>query len=343
MFQHHKSTPLLVQHSFQSSTATMNPNAPDDDGKAAAASALLLSALMFRKFNTLAALAFLIYECVVTFREECRHIWRRPFNHVQRTYVFSRYFALIVQSINVFLVLGPISAPAIPELTCKKWFAFQMVAVCSLLGALDYILMLRLYALHLKSIKVGATLVSLYLFQIFVTVVCAPIYVLYVPYDSICVSQKVQRCFIAYGATVWFVHIVMGILTAVKWKSLLHAPLARLVNRDSVWALALICGIFGILVPYNLSLQMEKPELGFMWPSCFLSIGCCRIIMNMQTANIEAPSPNNTINANANANALEQIEIALQALTENNTLNEGGLGLGATTTRTSEGQAQAQA
>ena len=46
-------------------------------------------------------------------------------------------------SVNVFLVLGPLSSIGTSEKVCKAWIGFQMAGVCILLSVLDYILMLR--------------------------------------------------------------------------------------------------------------------------------------------------------------------------------------------------------
>lgn len=46
-------------------------------------------------------------------------------------------------SINVYLVFGPFSSVNIERDMCKQWFASQMSIACSLMAALDCILMLR--------------------------------------------------------------------------------------------------------------------------------------------------------------------------------------------------------
>ncbi|KAF8887642.1 hypothetical protein CPB84DRAFT_1491767 [Gymnopilus junonius] len=123
----------------------------------------LLQNLRFRQSSTVASIVVLLYEYIITFRKELRYIWRRPFKLNKAIYLFARYFGIIVQSINTYLALGPHAGLSIDERACKRWQLFQASSAYVLSGTLHFILMLMVYALHLKDWKIGIFLAFLYL------------------------------------------------------------------------------------------------------------------------------------------------------------------------------------
>ncbi|KDR79609.1 hypothetical protein GALMADRAFT_223751 [Galerina marginata CBS 339.88] len=237
---------------------------------------VLLENITIRQWSTLSTLAIILYEYTITFREELRHIWKRPITVVRMVYLFSRYLAIIVQSVNLYLVLGPFSALSTPERICKGWFSFQLTAACVLMAALDLILMLRLYALYSKSFKVGTLLTLLFCGQIAVEAVIAPRSVLQVPYDPICDTTRTHPDILYFCISVWVTHIAMGLLTAAKWElAALRAPVVKLVTRDGTWILVTICALFAVIVPYGLIGQVSKAHVAFGWPISIISISVC--------------------------------------------------------------------
>ncbi|KAF9549268.1 hypothetical protein CPC08DRAFT_755293, partial [Agrocybe pediades] len=248
----------------------------------------LLQSLLFRKWCAVASLAIVAYECITTFREEFRYIWRRPFNLVRALYVFAKYFGVLVQSANLYLVVGPLSSPGIDEVTCKKWTAAQLVTSLVLLGVLDLVLMLRIYALYRKDLRIGIFLVLCYASLITVEAVFGPGSVSGVPYNSICCILMAPTNFAYFGVVVWFVHISMAVLTAAKWNlTVMGIPIAKMVTRDGAWTLSLICLLFAVIIPYSMRVRIVKPETVYMWPISFFSVACCRLIMNMQALGTE--------------------------------------------------------
>ncbi|KAF9554307.1 hypothetical protein CPC08DRAFT_727236 [Agrocybe pediades] len=238
--------------------------------------AVLLQKIMYRKFITLAMWAVLVYEYVVTFKTE---VGRPRLNVVLAVYLISKYVGILAQSVNVYLVFKPLAKVGVQERTCQRWFLFQIVTTAILLAALDFILMLRIYALYRKDAKVGAFLGLLFFSMVPVHAYAAPKCAYGVPYDSICEAKDMHIGALYFGVAVWTIHFALAVLTAAKWNlAALGAPIAKLVTRDGAWVISVLC----FTIPYAFTLKTEKPDLAFGWPITLLSIGCCRIIMNMQ-------------------------------------------------------------
>jgi len=244
----------------------------------------LLESLRIRKWSTVAAFAFLLYEHAITIRGEFIHIWRRPFTVVRATFIFARYFALIVQSVNMYLVFGPFSRMSIPETTCRKWFSFQIVSACALMAALDLILMLMIYALYRKDRKVGLFLAVLFCAQIGVEFVTSPRSVLNVNYNPICDTTETHSVIIYFCMSVWITHLSLAVLMGLK-KDLaaLGAPVVKRVIRDGAWILVAVCSLFTTIIPYSFVHQVSQGHIVFGWPIAIFSIACCRIIINIRT------------------------------------------------------------
>ncbi|PPQ97129.1 hypothetical protein CVT26_000614 [Gymnopilus dilepis] len=240
-------------------------------------------ALLLR-LATVATLAFLLYEHAITFRGEVVHIWRRPFTMVRATFIFARYFTLVVQTVNLYLVFGPFSRTSIPGSTCKQWFLFQIASACAIMAALDLILMLMVYALYRKSRRVGLFLALLFWAQIAVDFATSPKSVLDVNYNSICDTTETHGVVIYFCLSVWITHLSLAGLTGYKKNLLgLGAPVVRRVLRDGTWILVVVCSLFTVIIPYAFVNQVSQAHVVFGWPTAILSIACCRIIINMRT------------------------------------------------------------
>ncbi|KAF8891488.1 hypothetical protein CPB84DRAFT_1784244 [Gymnopilus junonius] len=244
----------------------------------------LLENLRIRKWSTVATLAILLYEHSITLKHEIRHIWRRPFTMVRATYLFSRYFGIITQSITTYLILSPhLNVIPISEGICKAWFAFGVASSATLVAALDFILMLIIYALYRKDWRIGLFLAILFFSHIAVEVFVAQKAV-EVTYDPICDAMQAPSELIYLCISIWIIHISLGILTGIKYNLVaLGAPVVKRLIRDGAWVIALICSFFTTIVPYNMNQQVAQGHVIFGWPNALISIACCRVIMNMQT------------------------------------------------------------
>ncbi|KAF9549816.1 hypothetical protein CPC08DRAFT_715391 [Agrocybe pediades] len=258
--------------------------------------ASILQSLRLRKQLALVMSSILLYEHVVTCKNEYRHIWRKRFNVVLGIYLFSRYFALTFQVINTFLVLiGPLSQPVTSDRTCSLWIAFQVASTTSLVMALDIILMLRIYALYLKSTRIGFLLGFLLIGTLMTTIVLGCLGLFNGRYSSVCEPLHMHPSFKYLGVASGVTHIWLAMLTAAKWNlAKMGIPVAKLVARDSAWTLALVFGLLAFLFPYSTGSNGAMAELNIMCPTTLISIATCRVIMNMRTLAFQEETANTT-------------------------------------------------
>ncbi|KAJ7446199.1 hypothetical protein B0H11DRAFT_389297 [Mycena galericulata] len=124
------------------------------------------------QFASYGGLAFATCEIILTLKEEIKYIWTNPgrFTLVKLLYLISRYFALaahIVNTVLATLVHGHPHAHT-PERTCRYTFIYRAIVIFVLLGLLDAILMIQVYALYNRR-----TCIAVFLFCLLVSKVAA--------------------------------------------------------------------------------------------------------------------------------------------------------------------------
>ncbi|PPQ97250.1 hypothetical protein CVT26_000643 [Gymnopilus dilepis] len=270
----------------------------------------LLRSLVVRQSSTVATWALLLFEHLLTCRMELRYIWRRPFKLNQGVYLFSRYLGIIVQSVNLYLALGPHSTPTVTEHSCKRWQLFQALASYALSGALHLILMLSVYALYFKHLGVGIYLAILFFGQCATQAFVTPNALLRVSYDPVCNSVGVHRDSMYLGISTWLTYISLVALAAAKHNLLrLGAPVVKLVLRDGAWTVLLLCTLFTAMLSYSWAHQVVHGHFIFGWANTILSIVCCRVIMNMESLDF-SKTPSNPSSTGVDFNSADNIVLA---------------------------------
>ncbi|KDR79385.1 hypothetical protein GALMADRAFT_137227 [Galerina marginata CBS 339.88] len=256
-----------------------------------------------RNVSSLGALVWLIWECIITGYNEYQHIWRGPMNRVKLLYLFSRYLAICAQVANTYIVFFPLSILPVPRDECQIWLIFLTVCACLLLAALDLVIMLRVYALYNRSLKLGLFLAFLLLIQAAVVTACTRITVPHVPFGPSCDALETPADVIYFMATVVFSQTVLLILTVRKRKVAFgQSPLIDLVVRDGAWVFVLIVSMFVAIIPYSFIVQVFKPHIIFVWPITLLSVTACRLILNMQKITVSPVAGQFSGQASTNTN-----------------------------------------
>ncbi|KAF9546319.1 hypothetical protein CPC08DRAFT_797151 [Agrocybe pediades] len=286
----------------------------------------LLDSVMQRKLSTIAALVILLYEHCITLKDEVKYIWGRKFNPVLGTYILSKYLGMIAQSINVYKVVWPMATPGGPsQKDCMSWFASGIAAGIILLVALDFILMLRIYALYRKTTSITVFLSILFVGMLISDVVCGWKSIYEVSYNPVCDPKRVHPTVVHFGIALWTVHAILLILTGLKYNLVVMGiPIAKLVARDGVWVVGGICLLFAFTIPY-MTLRAARADLAFIWPTTFFSIAsfifmstipahmqCCRVIMNMQTLDIGQPDQERGLCSASSTCAIELVQLGLE-------------------------------
>jgi len=236
-----------------------------------------------RNLCSLAALVWLIWEYVVTWHNEYRYIWGGSMNRVKYIYLFSRYFAIAAQVVNICLVFFPLSRLPVGRRECEAWLLFLIVSACLLMITVDVVIMLRVYALYNCSLRIALFLTFMLLGQIAVVTTCTPLTVPKAPFGPSCDVLKTPPDVAYFMVTVIASHTALLILTVRKRKVAFgQSPVVDLVVRDGAWVFVLVVSMFMVTIPYSLVSQVAKPYVMFVLPISLLSIIACRVILNMQ-------------------------------------------------------------
>ncbi|KAF9546880.1 hypothetical protein CPC08DRAFT_769564 [Agrocybe pediades] len=237
----------------------------------------ILQSLRLRKQFALAMLSILLYEyAVTTYVQERILAYLEPLNVVLGVYLYSRYFAL------TFQVSTLSSSHLRAQMLCLDCFPGGIHDIVGY-GSGHY-LMLRIYALYLKSVRIGFFLGFLLMGTLITTIVLGPLGVFDVRYNSLCEPLHMHPSFKYLGVAGGVLHIWLAILTAAKWNlAKMGIPVAKLVARDSAWTITLVFVLLAFLFPYSIRSNGAKAEINFICPTTLISIATCRVIMNMRS------------------------------------------------------------
>lgn len=248
----------------------------------------LPSTLLAHQYSSVAALTLLCWEYFLTCSQEYHHIWSFPFNQVKGAYLFARYYGILSQVVNVYLFLNfrvPVQMHA-----CRSWHTFLFVSSASLQAILDYILILRVYALCNQSKRVGAYLMILFLTQASLTIAHGKQGSQEIFFDEACNWVRAPVEVIYLTAIICVLHISLWYLSITRLNNGPIHPLLRLVIRDGSIVLVTICAIVLCATPFAFLTKEAIPSMPLLiWPHTFFSVVTCRIIMNMQSLRIDEP------------------------------------------------------
>ncbi|KAF9256378.1 hypothetical protein L218DRAFT_216911 [Marasmius fiardii PR-910] len=195
--------------------------------------------------SSVAALAFLVYDVLITIDEEVNLIWPRPWSFLKVIYVFVRYIPVLVQISIIFVGTElPVALNYTPR-DCFIWMTYQAAALITIVATVDLILILRVFALYHDNRLVKYIVGALYL--VYLAGMCAGL-VLGVPkikYNSLCVVIDAANIMALYLGSAMFFQTVLFLLTTAKFISAVRAgwgnvPILRVVMRDGTWAFTLL-------------------------------------------------------------------------------------------------------
>ncbi|TFK35884.1 hypothetical protein BDQ12DRAFT_687713 [Crucibulum laeve] len=238
-----------------------------------------------RQWSSLGALVILLWDFIVSWSLEYKHIWIAPSFTLKYAYVYFRYVPMLTQSVNYYILLTTVAHPPIPTHICTRWFYAQLICSQFCFTAVEGVLMLRVYALYNRSRTVGWSLLSLYILETTLATYFGYRTRNTMTYDEICTAKDEGVDIFIYGAGVIVTQTVIWTLTINKRAIGLNSQQSRyiinLLLRDGAWAFTVVILIFAFVMPYTFFVHVSS-HLMFTWPNSFFSIAGCRLIMNMQ-------------------------------------------------------------
>jgi len=242
---------------------------------------------LYRNYSFLSTLSLVWWEYLSTFDDEYELVWRRPINTIKCIFIFSRYTPLIVLTINIVLVFGPLSHPYVDTSICRAWFTCLYSSTFALYIAMEIFLIARVYALYRRDKSVAFYLCTLTTVEIVLGVRCIIIVFKDAVFrshgcDGKGVPQEVFYCGCALLSqfSLWYMtyarrNIIPGTV-----------PVLRVVARDGFSAFVVLCALFGMTIPYSTVSEYSSAHIVFNWPLTLISIVTCRMIVNLQRINV---------------------------------------------------------
>jgi len=246
-----------------------------------------------RQYISLASLALLLWEHVLTFSHEYTHVWKSRLTVTKWLYLLLRYFSIICQLTNHIISSSLLFKAPLSKSTCFAWVAFQASYFQVVQMLFELILLVRVWALYNKGPRVGFFLLSMYLCG-FVILVYANVRVnMVLQLDGTCLVMKTPPE--AYILAIYPL-VTQAVIWTMTWYKKVRSfgdgswygmggPIATLMFRDGLLAFMFITAIFPVLLSYSVYVHDLTNSVWTILVTV-LSIGGCRIIMNMQRLKI---------------------------------------------------------
>ncbi|PFH49845.1 hypothetical protein AMATHDRAFT_62370 [Amanita thiersii Skay4041] len=243
---------------------------------------------------TLVSTGILVLESALMFKKEYRFVWRAPVNIVKCIYVLSRYPILFFQIADSVVVSTRLRVVPVSRGLCILWFSVQTCATVLSLALLEAILMIRVYALHEKSRRIGKILACSLFVEQFCSISMAILTLRQLSVDDACVATNTPKGAVAFGGVSIAQQLLIWGLT-FKRRSFLRTlndagrRITQVMMRDGTLVLIGVSMAIATMIPYSLYVDQVTHVLFSIIIPLF-SVSTCRLVINMQDLNTEISS-----------------------------------------------------
>ncbi|KII84044.1 hypothetical protein PLICRDRAFT_57875 [Plicaturopsis crispa FD-325 SS-3] len=237
-----------------------------------------------------AAVALLVWDILITFDDEVRYIWiggKYSIPTVKYLFLFIRYFAVFVQIAQIIFRRFIQVRFAQPSLAlCHAWEIFDLMSAECVLVAVEILLMLRVYALFERDLRMAWFLLLLLVIEITIMTFLVAYTLPNMHFSVFCISTSTPRDVIFFCFALVSTQSLVWIFSVYKYFSALRAgwgrsPMMRLLVQDSAYTFAgLILTVLASGLIYGL-VDRSLFSGGAGWLLTLMSCAGCRIIINM--------------------------------------------------------------
>jgi len=257
--------------------------------------------------SSIAALAFLVWDILITTDEEVKLMWPRSWSYIKFAYFFIRYVPAMVE-VSILLI-GTELTPSFHFTShdCYIWQIYQGVAVSLILTTVDTILVLRVHALYHGSVVMQWVVGLFFAIELVGMAVGLALTLPKITYDGLCLVINVPRTIIIYAAGAIVFQAVLFLVTMYKFILAIRSgwgdvPLIVLLTRDGTWAFCLLFfGYAGHLLLYALHNPNYAGVL-YGWILTIFSFSGYRILLNLNSLANEISGLNPTSNRPTDTN-----------------------------------------
>ncbi|KAF8993852.1 hypothetical protein BDQ17DRAFT_1367769 [Cyathus striatus] len=246
-----------------------------------------------RNCACLVGLISVIIDGLLCARREYRYVWLQPWSRVKLLYLFSRYGAIVVQSVTYAVISSP-SSLSDPHM-CYSWTLFQHISFAILYFVLELVLMLRVYALYKKSPHIAKIFTLVFLLEIAFSAYLAVSVIPHMVWDDKCIVTEAPKVVAISGLMLLQNQSIIAGLTLWRYRHAIkdgwaNVPVVKLVIRDGVWIFCTVIAVFAATIPYSIFVE-HMSHVFFSLLVTILSVFACRLILNMQSL-IPTDQPN---------------------------------------------------
>ncbi|KAJ7782778.1 hypothetical protein B0H16DRAFT_1494348 [Mycena metata] len=192
--------------------------------------------------SSVGALTFLLYDICISMDDEVNLVWPKPWTRTKFLYLFIRYVPLVVQ-ISILPIGSRELTPAIhftPH-DCFIWQVYQGVATVLIFSAVDYVLILRVYALYHNNRTIRRIVLVAFGLELCGMCVGLGLSLPGIQFDAICVVTSISEALLIYAGSALIFQTFLFTLTVFKFVKAVregwgNTPLVALVMRDGTWA-----------------------------------------------------------------------------------------------------------
>ncbi|KAF7315219.1 hypothetical protein MIND_00036300 [Mycena indigotica] len=237
--------------------------------------------------SSLAALTWLLYDIFLTFEDEVKYVWPKPWSIIKAVFYFIRYVPLFVQ-LSILTIGSPELTPGFhfTHHACFIWQVYQVTATITIFVAVDYVLILRVYALYHNNPLIRKIVLVAFATEVVLMVTGLVLSLPTIQFDELCVVSHASTILLLYvGATLLFQTFLFS-LTLIKFVRAIRdgwgdTPLVVLVMRDGSWAFVLLFAVVvGTASLYEVKNHYFAAVL-FCWLLSVFSFCGYRVLLNL--------------------------------------------------------------
>ncbi|KZV78504.1 hypothetical protein EXIGLDRAFT_847476 [Exidia glandulosa HHB12029] len=209
---------------------------------------LLLHDVQVTHYASVAAVAFYVYDYVLTFGEEYEYFWQSPWGFVKALFIWNRYFYLAFVAVDLTFSLQN----TFPDHVCKIWGDLCPILIVISSASIEFLLSYRVWALYQKTRVITIVLIGIFVVEMTAVVVLSTVTILREgvlsrpgPFLAGCFPTNIPHWFWTVFIPPAVASALLFFLTAAKTVQTVGtcrnvAPLMTLFLRDGVVYFAFI-------------------------------------------------------------------------------------------------------
>ncbi|KII91150.1 hypothetical protein PLICRDRAFT_156014 [Plicaturopsis crispa FD-325 SS-3] len=257
----------------------------------------IVSSVTLTRFCQLAAMSMTIYDHVLTFDDEVRLIWRKPWSFATLLYLLVRYLGdtTFIVATAVWLSNG------MSATVCYHYFLFESWMSTPLIWVMQVIMQMRIFALYGRSIKVAAFTGLLFVCEIVANVVMlSRIYskkhgvsAVTIPIPGVAVCSMVNipsffgfwsLPFICFETVLFLLALWIGIRHVQDMRKWTFTGILRIILRDSLFYFAAVLSAYVISMSLWMTLGSIYIQITEGFAISASVIMGSRLVLNMRAA-----------------------------------------------------------